>query len=162
MPYSLSKILSIVIKSKNKKGDTFLFYDEKEKVCCFTYWCYNVQKNKIKLSELIPQYTPMNLNIDYYKKIKTEIKDNGFDYNKSIITIKYGTENIIVDGHHRYFILKDLFGEEYEIFAIKIADNYNQLFHILFVVLIIKPIKLLYIIFTLLKTLIFNNLRFFL
>lgn len=162
MSYSIKKILNIVITAKKPKTKSFLFYDREKKVCCYTYWCYNVREEKMKLSELKPQYVPLDFHKDFYKKMKEELKNGGFDYEKGIITMKYRGENIIGDGHHRYFIMKDLFGPDYEVTTVKIIDKYNPWLHFLFINLIIKPIRLLYRIFNSIKTLIVNSLCFFL
>lgn len=141
MSYSNKKILSIISKAKKPKAKSFLFHDKKENMLCFTYWCYRVEEKKMKLSELKPQHTP-NISSKFYKNILQDIKTNGFDYNKGIIIVR--KENLISDGHHRYTIMKKVFGLNYEVSVLKILDDYNPILHYLYLTFVIKPITLIY------------------
>lgn len=139
--YNLKKLLSIVLKAKKTNKKSFLFYDKDENMCCYVDWCYRVKERRVKLSDLIPEYKP-NISTEYYQFIKKDIIENGLDNKKGVITIK--KNNSIIDGHHRYFILKEIFGCDYEITAIEFLDNHNVILHYVFLFLIIKPIKIIY------------------
>lgn len=139
MSYSLKKILSIVLKAKKKHTKYFLFYDKSENMCCYVDWCYRTKEKSVKLSELIPEYTP-KISSEYYTKIKEDILKNGFDYKKGLITVE---KLNIIDGHHRYFILKDIFDDEHEITVLEILDRHNLILHYLFI-LFIKLLKLIF------------------
>lgn len=139
MYYSLKKTLLIVLKAEKTRTKHFLFYDEDANMCCYVDWCYKTREKLVKLSELTPEYKP-NISSEYYIKIKEDIINNGFDYTKSFITVK----NLdIIDGHHRYFILKEIFGENHEISVLEILDRHNVILHFLFIFLFIKPIKII-------------------
>lgn len=140
MNYNNHKILKIVLNSKKDIDKNSLFYDETDNLFCSNFWCYQITKNKIKLSELIPKYVPDLENI-IYKKITNEIKEFGFDYSKGYIVIH---KNKIIDGNHRYFILKKLYGLDHEIIVLKILNNFNPLLHMIFIFFFIKPIKITY------------------
>jgi hypothetical protein len=140
MSYTVRKILSIVLNAKKRNTKSFLFYDKNENMCCYIDWCYRTKERKVRLSELIPEYRP-NLSSEYYQKIKSDISINGLDTNKGVITVK---KNNIIDGHHRYFILKELFDDDYEITVIELLDRHNVILHYSFLFFIIKPIKLFY------------------
>lgn len=143
MKYSNWDIFKMIMRSEKKDGRSFSFCDEEENFCCGRFWCYNVKKINIKLSELKPAYKP-NINRKKYKKITDEIKEFGFDYSKGYITIQPNSENIIGDGHHRYFILKNIYGMDYEIVVFKFLDQYNILGHLFFIYFFMKPIKIFY------------------
>ena len=152
MAYSLKKILSIVLNAKRREiGDTiktkqaFLFYDKEEKMCCYYDWCYEVTEHKMKLSELQPEYKP-NISTPFYVYLRNEIEKNGLDITKGVITIK--DKNNIADGHHRYFILKELYGVDYEITVFRPVKKYNFIRHYIFLFTIIPLIKVSYKIIT--------------
>lgn len=157
MSYSLKKIFQIVIKSKLQKN-SFIFYDKDKKMLCTTFWCYEAIEEKVKLSELTPSHTPF-ISSEYYKGIIEDIKNNGFDYTKGyIVTRAYDKNNIITNGNHRYLILKKLFGLNHEVKVLKITKKYNPWLHILFIFLVIKPLKLTYRLIEFIKVLIISLL----
>jgi hypothetical protein len=140
MYYSIKKILSIVLNSKKPKSGNFLFYDKDSNMSCHSYWCYRVKEIDIKLSEITPDYKP-RINTKFYLKLKEEIKEKGFDYTKGYIS----TKNLkILNGNHRYFILKELYGDEHKIKILETVDRYNFILHSLFLIFIINPMKIIY------------------
>jgi hypothetical protein len=144
MYYSIKKILSIVLKTKKIKSGHFLFYDKDNHMLCDTDWCYRVKEKRVKLSELTIKSRP-KISTDYYIKIKEDIANRGFDYSKGYITTR---KSVIANGHHRYLILHELFGDDYEIDVLEFLDIKNATLHYIFLFLFmfgfIKPIKAIY------------------
>jgi hypothetical protein len=161
MGYSNWKIFKTVVTGKKQKLKSFLFYDQVQNVICDTYWCYNTEEVRMKLSEITPQYDP-SINGKKYKLLAEDMKANGLNYKKGMITIKINSDNVIGDGNHRYKILKQIYGPDYEISVLKIKDKFNPLLHLLFVYSIIKPLRLIYKLLRLPKILISRLLSFFL
>jgi hypothetical protein len=141
MSYTIKKILSIVLNAKKRNTKSFLFYDKNENMCCYIDWCYRAKERKVRLSDLTPEYKP-KLFSEYYQSIKKDMTINGLNLDKGVITVK--KNNNIIDGHHRYFLLKEIFGDDYEITVIELLDRYNVILHYIFLLFIIKPIKLIY------------------
>lgn len=56
-----------------------------------------------------------------YLKIQKNIEKNGFDYKVSKIWIS--SDDYIIDGHHRHYILKSIYSDDYTINVIKIPIN---------------------------------------
>lgn len=158
MYYSLKKILSIVLKAKKTKSSYFLFYDKEANMCCYVDWCYKTQEKSVKLSELIPEYKP-KISSEYYTKVKKDIQEKGFDYKKGLITVE---KLNIIDGHHRYNILKEIYGGNHEIKVLEILDRHNLILHFLFIFLGIKPIKITVKLLKLIKWLILHPIFLFL
>lgn len=50
-------------------------------------------------------------NPEKYLKISNDIEKNGFDYEKSKILIT--SDNFIINGHHRHYILKSIYDDDY-------------------------------------------------
>ena len=76
-------------------------------------------------------------NTDRYEKIYNDIKNNGYDYKKSKITVS--SDNFIINGHHRHYMLKSIFNDEYVIKVRQVPINrltylisYNILFIVIF------------------------------
>jgi hypothetical protein len=111
---------------------------------CDTDWCYRVKEKRVKLSELKIRSRP-SISSDYYVKIKEDIAKKGFNYSKGYITTR---KSVIANGHHRYLILHELFGDDYEIDVLELLDIKNAVLHYIFLFLfifgIIKPIKIFY------------------
>lgn len=84
---------------KRHQGDYF----------CNKWWCHKVQISTIPLSEIKSNIKSIQLNEPIYRQIEYEILEKGFDYNKSHIYVT--SKKYIVDGHHRYFILKKHFDD---------------------------------------------------
>ena len=139
--FKIKYTISVVLNAKKKNTKSFLFYDKEQKMCCYVDWCYRAKERKVRLSDLTPEYKP-KLSSEYYQNLKRDISINGLDLDKGVITVK--KNNNIIDGHHRYFLLKEIFGDDHEITVIELLDRYNVILHYIFLLFIIKPIKLIY------------------
>ena len=73
----------------------------------------------VKVKDLKPTFggDSFSWGDDKSKKLYKEIYNNGFDYEKSVITVT--NDNHIIDGHHRVKILEDIYGGDYEIYVQK-------------------------------------------
>jgi hypothetical protein len=73
---------------------------------------------KVKLKYLIG-LTDIGNDKDYkWDILRNSIKDNGYDsekYKPIIVSKSYNDYYIIYDGHHRVFILKELYDGDYEV-----------------------------------------------
>lgn len=98
---------------------------------------------RVKLKELIPI-----ANIRWSDKQKAMVKQIANDYNEKISIIWVSKNNEIIDGNHRYLILLNEFGGDYEITVRKFnisRKNYNRLCLLLLPIsiIIIWPIYIL-------------------
>lgn len=71
---------------------------------CNKWWCHKVQISTLQLAEINSSLKHMDLSEPVHRQLEHEILERGFDYNKSYIYLS--NKKYIVDGHHRYFILK--------------------------------------------------------
>jgi len=109
-----------------------------------------VKLKDIKFSLLNRQLLSTNILIDTnydWNSLIESIKKEGFlpeKYDYMIIS----KNNILLEGHHRYMVLKKLYGEDYKIKIIRKQKNYITviLLLILITLLFILPIKLFKII----------------
>jgi len=145
MSLSNKNIFKIILKNKRKLSIPMViddgrsnYYEQISGVCCFNLWCYKITEEVVKLSELKLQRNTVSMS-NYHKKIDLDILENGFDYNKGMITVT--SDNLIGDGHHRYQILKKHFGIDYEIKVRKIWNVKNPFLHFLFITFIVRPLK---------------------
>jgi hypothetical protein len=86
-----------------------------------------------------------------YGKIYNDIKNNGYDYKKSKIIVS--SDNFIINGHHRHYILKSIYNDDYVIKVIKVPINrltYLVFYNILFIS-VLPIILLLFLISKLFK-----------
>lgn len=146
---SLKKIdiLKIVLKNKRELSTPMVidegyynYYEQISGMSCFNLWCYKVVEENVRLSDLKGQLKSPSMS-KRHKKIEEDILENGFDYTKGMITVT--SDNLIGDGHHRYFILKKNFGGDYEIKVRKILNVKHPFIHLLFITLVVRPLKLL-------------------
>lgn len=146
---SLNKIdiLKIVLKNKRDLStpmvideDYHNYYETISGMSCFNLWCYKVSEETIKLSNLKLQRNTTTMT-KKHKKIEVDILENGFDYTKGMITVT--SDNLIGDGHHRYLILKKHFGSDYKIKVRKILNVKHPFTHLLFITLVVRPLKLI-------------------
>lgn len=140
MGYSLKKILEVVSKEKTF-GDKFLFYDKKEKVCCYNFWCYDIEEKKVKISD-----------INYCENCN----DNRKKTDEQYIVVENNDSNMIISGYDKYDSLKKSHNKNklitvLSVTKIKKIDFMFMLKNILFRVFILSPLKILYKSFKLLK-----------
>jgi hypothetical protein len=140
-------ILKIVLKNNREltspmviNTDYSKYYETISGMSCFNLWCYKVSEESLKLSDLKVQRDSVKMT-KIHKKIEEDILENSFDYNKGMITVT--SDNLISDGHHRYFILKKNFGDNYEIKVRKMLNVKNPFSHLLFITLVVRPLKLI-------------------
>ena len=95
---------------------------------CNKWWCHKVEIVTIPLSEIKSRIKSMPLDEPVHRLIEHEILMSGFDYSKSHIYVN--SKKYIVDGHHRYFILKKHFDDSYMITDFVITDIDNVFFYI--------------------------------
>jgi hypothetical protein len=57
-----------------------------------------------------------------------DILERGFDYSKGHIYVT--SENVVMDGHHRYFILKKHFDDSLLVTVYRLTDVKNRYFHV--------------------------------
>ena len=145
MSLSNLDILKIILKNKRNLSTPMVideshsnYYEQISGMSCFNLWCYRVTEENVKLSDLKLQIETTGMS-NYHKKIDLDILENGFDYNKGMITVT--SDNLIGDGHHRYLILKKHFGIDYEIKVRKIWNVRNPFLHFLFITFIVRPLK---------------------
>jgi hypothetical protein len=136
MSYNLKKILQ-TISSEKTFGDKFLFYDEKEKVCCYNFWCYNVIEQNVKISD-----------IDYCEVCNEDKEDDSKDY----IIVENNDINMIISGYNKYKSVKKRYGNDHitKVLKIKKIKKVNFLFFIKnmsFRIFVVSPLKFLYKIF---------------
>jgi hypothetical protein len=73
---------------------------------------------KVKLKHIINTYNPKNDTTYDWDNLRNSLKKDGYDLKRHIpiIIIKFYKEYYLcLDGNHRIFMLKELYGEEYEI-----------------------------------------------
>ena len=123
-----------------KREGQYNDYEPISGMSCFNLWCYKVNEEIVKLSDLKLQRrtTPMS---DYHKKIELDILKHGFDYNKGMITV---TSNYTIgDGHHRYQILNKNFGGNYNVKVRRLLNVKHPFLHFLFINMIVRPLKMI-------------------
>lgn len=106
-----------VVLSQKYVGNNFKPHDGE--YYCNEWWCHKVKYETVKLSELKTTRNKIDLN-ERHLYIQNDILNNGFDYNMGYIIVT--SKNVIMNGHHRYKILMDNFGEDYQITIVKLLD----------------------------------------
>lgn len=131
--------LKIII---NRKYPTPKYQRHKGEYFCNKWWCNSIKIETISLSEIKSSLKSIPFK-PYHRQIEYEILEKGFDYKKGHIYLT--SENIIIDGHHRYFILKKNFDDSLIITVYKFMDvnnRYFYLFKLLFIHLFVWLVRL--------------------
>lgn len=98
-------------------GDNFKPHNKE--YYCNEWWCHKIKYETIPVSKLKVQTSKIKMEpIHFY--IQDDIIENGFDYRMGHIIVT--SKNVIMNGHHRYKILIDNFGEEHQITVVKLLD----------------------------------------
>jgi len=101
----------------------------KDEYFCNKWWCHKIQISTLHLSEIKSSLKILDLIDPLYKQIEKEILEKGFDYNKSYIYVS--NKKYIIDGHHRYFILKKHFEGTFLITVFVLTDMNSRYLYIL-------------------------------
>lgn len=109
-----------VVLSQKYVGNNFVHHEKD--YYCNEWWCHTAKYEELPLSELKTFRNNIQLKKKHYF-IQDDIVKNGFDYKMGHIIVT--SKNFIINGHHRYKILKDNFGENYKITVIKLLDVNN-------------------------------------
>lgn len=131
--------LKIII---NRKYPTPKYQRHKGDYFCNKWWCNSIKINTVLLSEIKSNLKPVHLEV-YHKQIEYEILERGFDYKKGHIHLT--SKNVIIDGHHRYFILKKHFDDSLQITVYNLTDvnnRYVYAFKLLFIHMFVWLIRL--------------------
>jgi hypothetical protein len=99
---------------------------------CNRWWCHKVIFEIIPISKIKSNIKNINLHPSH-SMIEYDILNNGYDYSKGFI--KINSEYKIIDGHHRYFILKTHFKDDFKIKVLKMV-NVKNIFPIFFLKMI--------------------------
>jgi len=86
---------------------------------CNKWWCYKGKLITVALSDLKPNVKDVPFK-PHHRVIEYEILEKGFNYNMGYITVN--GDNRIIDGHHRYFILKKHFDDTTHITVLKLSE----------------------------------------
>lgn len=112
---------------------------------CNKWWCHKVEIISLPLSDIKPYVKRSFVNTPYYKQIEAEILEKGFDYNKSHIYLS--SDNFIMDGHHRFEILKRNFEDSFSINVYRLTEMKSILFFVIkmsFIHLFVKIYRFLF------------------
>lgn len=116
--------LKIII---NKRYPSPKFIRHDGEYFCNKWWCNPIKIETVLLSEIKSNLKSVQFE-PYHKQIEYEILEKGFDYKKGYIYLT--SKNVIIDGHHRYFILKKNFDDSLQITVYKLMDVNNRYFHL--------------------------------
>lgn len=103
-----------------KKYNHDVLKKHKENIFCNKWWCYETEIEELTLDSIEPGVVSVKFN-QIHDEIRKDIIKKGFDYDKGFIVIS--SSDIILDGHHRYFILKDEFGGNFKIKVLRILNS---------------------------------------
>ena len=109
---------------------------------CNKWWCNSIRVDTVYLSEIKSSLKSVHFE-PFHHQIEYDILERGFDYSKGHIYVT--SKNVIIDGHHRYFILKKHFDDSLLITVYRLMDVDNRYLYflkLLFIHGILKIVKL--------------------
>lgn len=120
---------------KKHKGDYF----------CNKWWCHKIEIVDLPLNEIKPYVKRSFINEPKYKQMELEILQQGFNYEKSYIYLS--SDNFIIDGHHRFQILKCNYEDSFLISVYRLTEMKSILIFVIkmsFIHLFIKIYRFLF------------------
>lgn len=97
---------------------------------------------KVKLKYLIGMSNTKNDETYKWDALKESLKNNGYDtekYNLINVTNLYKQYYLILDGHHRFSVLKELYGEDFEA-DVEVKNLLKSFFPLIFLPIILSII----------------------
>ncbi len=89
---------------------------------CNKWWCHEGNLVTIPLSEIKSKVKSVQLTVTH-RRIEYEILERGYNYNMGYIVVN--RNNQIMDGYHRYHILKKHFDDTLQITIIRLPEVGN-------------------------------------
>ena len=97
---------------------------------------------KVKLKYLIGMSNTKNDETYKWDVLRESLKNNGYDtekYNLINVTNLYKQYYLILDGHHRFSVLKELYGEDFEV-DVEVKNLLKSFFPLIFLPIILSII----------------------
>jgi len=107
----------------NQRYPTENLQKHSEDYFCNKWWCHLVKIDILTLSEIKSDLNSVQFQ-PQHKQIELDILERGFDYKISHIYLT--SKNAIIDGHHRFFILKKHFDDSLQLKVYKLLHVNNR------------------------------------
>ncbi len=89
---------------------------------CNKFWCHKGKLVTVELCEIENNIKSIKFN-NTQRKIEYDILERGYDYNMGYIVVN--KHNKIMDGYHRFLILKRHFNDSHQITVLKLSKVGN-------------------------------------